>query len=171
MQLKVDDDAAENFAQIIGCLRLARQEAGLSHKALAARLPVGSKALYEWEARTFHPTMSHLLSWTRELGYRLEIIGPDGVLRDGPSRRLADEPWETFELRRLAVPLRNRRLACRMTLPALGQLVGVSKESLRRWEHAHAAPRPIALIVWARKLEYTVTMGPSGGTQTARALP
>lgn len=106
------------------------------------------------------PTLDHLMQWSRELGQRLVIIGRDGELRNGLARPRAGETWEVFERRRLASPLKNHRLALRLTQKELGQLVGVSRDSIQRWEHAHVPPRPTALIVWAHTLECSVTLQP-----------
>jgi len=45
-----------------------------------------------------------------------------------------------------------------LTLPELGERVGVSRDSIYRWEFAYVSPRPIALIVWAQKLTYSVAL-------------
>jgi len=102
--------------------------------------------------------MKHLIQWSHALDLRLVIVGRDGGLRPGPARRRAGETWEIFSRRRLAVPLRNRRLALRLTLPELGGLVGVSRDSIHRWELTYTPPRPIALIVWAQKLTYSAAL-------------
>ena len=98
------------------------------------------------------------MQWSRELGRRLAIVGPDGELRTGPVQPPRGELWEGFERLRLAVPLLNRRLALGLTQEELGQRVGVSRDSIQRWELARVPPRPIALIVWAQKVGCAVVV-------------
>ena len=160
MTLHVDDAAEKNLAWIVGGLRSVRLDAGLSQSALSSGLPVRGRAISEWETGLMEPTLDHLMQWSRELGQRLVIIGRDGELRNGLARPRAGETWEVFERRRLASPLKNHRLALRLTQKELGQLVGVSRDSIQRWEHAHVPPRPTALIVWAHTLECSVTLQP-----------
>jgi len=147
MPLDVDATAERTLARIFDGLRSARLDAGLSQNRLADGLPVRARAISEWETGAVEPSMKHLIQWSHALDLRLVIVGRDGGLRPGPARRRAGETWEIFSRRRLAVPLRNRRLALRLTLPELGGLVGVSRDSIHRWELTYTPPRPIALIV------------------------
>jgi transcriptional regulator with XRE-family HTH domain len=156
MALHVDYAAERTFARIVGALRAARLDAGLSQNALACGLPVRGRAVSEWETGAIEPTLGHLMQWSRELNWRLVVIGRDGEMRIGPARQHPGESWEVFERRRLAVPLRNRRLALGMAQGELGELVGVSRDSIQRWELTHVPPRPIAHIVWAQKLGYSL---------------
>jgi len=160
MTLRVDDATEKILAWIVGSLRSARQDVGISQNALSAGLPVRGRAISEWETGSMEPTLDHLMQWSHELGQRLVIVGRDGEPRNGSPRFRAGETWEVFERRRLASPLRNHRLASRLTQEELGQLVGVSRDSIQRWEHARVPPRPIALMVWAHKLECSVALQP-----------
>lgn len=160
MTLHVDEAAEKVLACIVGGLRSARRDAGLSQNALSAGLPVRGRAISEWENGAIEPTLGHLIQWSLELGRRLVIVGPDGESRTGRGRSRSGQAWETFERQRLAVPLRNRRVALRLTQEELGQRVGVSRDSIQRWEHASVSPRPMALIVWAQKLELSVVLLP-----------
>ncbi|WP_194913273.1 helix-turn-helix transcriptional regulator [Catenulispora rubra] len=160
MGLHVDAGAERAFARIINGLRAARLEVGLSQNALAVGLPVRGRAVSEWETGAIEPTLGHLIQWSRELGRRLVIIGRDGEVRNGPLRQRPGETWESFERRRLAVPLRNRRLALGMAQGQLGELVGVSRDSIQRWELVRVPPRPIAHVVWARQLGYSLDVRP-----------
>ena len=139
-------------------LRSARLKAELSQNALAVGLPVRGRAISEWETGAVEPTLKHIVLWACELGQQLVIVGLDGQVRLGPARPQPGEIREVFERRRLAVPLRNRRLALGLSQGELGKLVGVSRDSIQRWELAHVPPRPIALIVWAQKLGYSVAL-------------
>jgi len=71
------------------------------------------------------------------------------------------ESWEHFERRRLASPLRNRRLALGLSQTEVGNLIGVSRDSVQRWELACVPPRPIAHVVWAQKLGYALALRPA----------
>nr|WP_230418767.1 helix-turn-helix transcriptional regulator [Catenulispora pinistramenti] len=100
------------------------------------------------------------MQWCRALDQRLAISSPVGELWQGPSRPRAGETWESFERRRLAWPLRNRRTASGLSQAGLGQLVGVSRDSIQRWELLRVPPRPITLVVWAQKLGCSVVLRP-----------
>ena len=171
MGLHVDYAAERALARIVGHLRSARLDAGLSQNALATGLPVRGRAVSEWETGAIEPTLGHLIQWSRELSRRLVIIGRDGELRSGPVRQRPGESWDALERRRLAVPLRNRRLALGMAQGELGELVGVSRDSIQRWELTRVPPRPIAHIVWAQKLGYALDVRPiSDGVPRLRRL-
>ena len=158
MALHVDYTAERTFTRIVGGLRSARLDAGLSQNALAVGMPFRGRAISEWETGAIEPTLGHLILWSHNLGRRLVIIGRDGELRIGPVRQRPGETFELFERRRLAVPLRNRRLALGMAQGELGALVGVSRDSIQRWELARVPPRPIAHVVWAQKLGYSLDL-------------
>lgn len=161
MTLHVDDQAAWTFFQIINDLRSARVASGQSQDALSCRLPVRGRAISEWETGAIQPALRHLIQWSRALDHPLVIAGRGGEPREGP-HRLSREAWETFELRRLVVPLRNRRLALGMLQGEIASLVGVSRDSIHRWELARVPPRPMALIVWAHKLDYRLRLQSAG---------
>ncbi|MBS2531260.1 transcriptional regulator [Catenulispora sp. NF23] len=160
MALRADHAAERTFARIVDGLRSARLQAGISQNALSAGLPVRGRAISEWETGAIEPTLGHLILWSRLLGRRLVIVGREGDLRIGPSRPRPGESSEMFERRRLAVPLRNRRLALGMGQGELGRLVGVSRDSIQRWELVRVPPRPIAHVVWAQRLGYTLDVWP-----------
>lgn len=160
MGLHVDAEAESTFARIVGGLRTARLTADISQNALSSGLPVRGRAISEWETGAIEPTLDHLILWSRALGRRLVILGRDGDLRHGPSRPRPGESWEAFERRRLAVPLRNRRLALGVAQSELGRLVGVSRDSIQRWELVRVPPRPIAHVLWAQHLGYALDVRP-----------
>jgi len=162
MTLRVDHAAKQAFERIVGALRSARVDAGLSQAALSSGLPVRGRAISDWESGITDPTLEHLLQWSRDLGCRLVIVAPGGDPRQGFSCPRIGETWELFERRRLAAPLRNRRVALNLIQRKLGGLVGVSRDSIQRWELARVPPRPIALVVWAQKLGYSVDLRSAG---------
>lgn len=165
--LQVDDTARRTFARVIRHLRSARTDADLSQNALAEGLPFRGRAISEWETGAVEPTLEHLMQLTHKLDSHLVILGLSGDLRTRPIRRRAGEPWQIFEQRRLALPLRNRRLALGLSQDGLGFHVGVSRDSIQRWELARVPPRPMALIVWAQKLGYTLAIRPVGKPEGA----
>ena len=158
--LNVDDEARRNITRIMGGLRSARLSAGISQNALAEGLPVRGRAISEWETLAIKPTLEHLIQCCGELNLRLFLVGPDGKPLNAPSRQRPGESWEHFERRRLATPLRNRRLALGMNQGELGELVGVSRDSIQRWELVRVPPRPISHVVWAQKLGYFLALRP-----------
>lgn len=160
MALHVDTASERTFARIISGLRTARLDAGLSQNQLASGLPVRGRAVSEWETGAIEPTLGHLIQWSRQLGRRLVIIGRDGELRVAAVRQRPGESWDVFERRRLAIPLRNRRLVLGLGQGELGAMVGVSRDSIQRWELVRVPPRPIAHVVWAQKLGYALDVWP-----------
>lgn len=160
MTLHVDDVAEETLARLVGALRSARLDTGLTQNALSSALPVRGRAISEWENGTIRPTLENLMQCSRRLGRSLEIVDPDGKVLHGAPLRQPGEAWKSFERRRLAWPLRSRRVALGMSQRELGRLIGVSRDSIQRWELAHVPPRPISLIVWARQLECSVVLLP-----------
>ena len=161
MTLQADYATERTFAGIIGALRSARLECKLSQTALSSGLPVRGRAISEWETGSIEPTMDHLLQWSFKLCRRLVIVGRDGVPFDRPIRQRPGESWLVFERRQLATPLKNRRRALGLTQEQLGEAIGVSRDSLSRWELARVPMRPIALIIWAQKLGYSVALQPT----------
>ena len=157
--LNVDSYAERTFATIIRSLRSARLDAGLSQNALSAGLPVRGRAISEWETGAIEPTFDHLIQCCGELRLRLVIIGRDGTPREAGSRQKPGESWEHFERRRLATPLRARRMALGMSQGHLSELVGVSRDTIQRWELVHVPPRPISHVVWAQRLGYSLGVG------------
>lgn len=162
MALQVDHASEEAFRRLLGVLRTAREDAGLSQERLSSRLLVRRGTVFEWETGAGRPTMRNLILWSRELGLRLAIMGPDGNERNGSrkSKGIIGEAPEARELRRMAIPLKNRRLACKLTVVELSRTIGMDRNSIMRWERARVTPRPMALIVWAQALGYSVALRP-----------
>jgi DNA-binding XRE family transcriptional regulator len=130
MTLQVDYAAERTWAQIVGGLRSARLASRRSQEKLSNGMP------------------------------RLTIADRHGNPCPTPFRLRVGESWECFERRRLAFPLRSRRQALGMSQEDLGELVGVSRDSIQRWELARVPPRPMSCIVWAQKLGYTLALQP-----------
>lgn len=156
--LNVDSHAERTFATITRGLRSARLDAGLSQNALSAGLSVRGRAISEWETGAIEPTLEHLIQCCDELHLRLVIVGRDSKPHETASRQKPGEPWEHFERRRLATPLRARRIALGMSQSQLSELVGVSRDTIQRWELVRVPPRPISHIVWAQKLGYSLAL-------------
>lgn len=160
MTLHVDAAAEQMLARIMNGLRSERLRIGISQNALAAGLPVRGRAVSEWETGAIRPTLDHLILLADELGQYLVIIDRDGELRTRPARPRHGKAWVVSERRRLAAPLRQRRLTLGWGQAGLGKLVGVSRDSIRRWELVHVPPRPIAHVVWAQSLGYSLDVRP-----------
>lgn len=158
--LNIDYAAEAGLRRIVGGLRSVRLDAGLTQEALATGLPVRGRAVSEWETSAIEPTLRNLMLWSQKLNQRMVVIGRDGTVHMNPVAQRPGEPWFVFERRRLAFPLRNRRIALGMSQEQLGELVGVSKDSIQRWELSHVPPRPIAHVVWAQRLGYDLEIRP-----------
>ena len=164
--LHVDYAAERAFDRIVGRLRSGRLEAGLTQEEVASDLPVRGRAICEWECGRVRPKLRYLIGWSAWLDHRLVVLGRTGEPMPGPTRPRPGEAWEHFERRRLAWPLRCRRIALGMAQGDLSELVGVSRDTIGRWELAKTPPRPIALIVWAQTLGYDVTLQRCTGPRT-----
>lgn len=158
--LRIDDEAELAFLQIVAGLRAVRTDAGLTQEALSSHLPVRGRAISEWETGQMEPTLQHLLQWCRALNQCLTIVRPDCEPWQGSLRPRVGENWEVVDQRRMAMPLRNRRNALGTSQTELGRRVGVSRDSIQRWELCRVSPRPIAHVVWAQKLGCSVVLQP-----------
>jgi transcriptional regulator with XRE-family HTH domain len=54
--------------------------------------------------------------------------------------------------------LRSRRAVFGLTQEELALILGVSRDTISRWELALVPPRPIALIVWAQQLGRSIDL-------------
>ena len=160
--LRADDRAKSVLSGFAGSLRSARETAGISQKALAAALSVAASSLCGWETGYSVPDLDHLIAWPRQLGLQLVVVNPNSEMRHNGMPRWRGESLLTFERRRLATPLRNRRLALGMSQGELSNLIGVCTESIRGWELSHVPPRPVSLVVWAHGLGCRVVLRPNG---------
>lgn len=160
--LIADDMAEQAIAEIIHLLKSVRLKKGLSQNALSSALPVRGRAISEWENWYVEPKLGNLIEWSDALDLRLVILGQNGKQISGPTRQRPGESFVHFERRRLAWPLKGRRVAQGMSQTELANLVGVSRDSIQRWELAHVPPRPIALVVWAQKLGYSLALRQAG---------
>lgn len=159
--LKVDEAANHVFVQVVSELREIRRGARISQAALSSRVGVRGNTISEWENLRLDPTLVNLTRWSAGLDRRLVAIGPDGdVLLPEPLWLLPGETSDSFELRRLAGPLKSRRKALKLSQKALGSLVGVSGSAISYWELTCIPPRSIAQIVWAQKLGCSIALWP-----------
>ncbi|MFD0631663.1 helix-turn-helix transcriptional regulator [Catenulispora yoronensis] len=161
MALRINVAAQRRLREIQSQLLLARRAAELSQVALSSLAGVSNRALQDWERGSDAPNLDHLISWARELGFRLVITESPGASPPLPPVEPGDgETWEACEMRRLAMPLRAQRMIRKLTQTDLGLLLGVSRSSLQRWEDVQMFPRSIALIVWADRLGCRVELEP-----------
>ena len=160
MALRVNAAAQRRSNAIQSQLLAARETTGQSRESLSEILEVSNRTLRDWERRYESPSFTNLLRWARELGFRLAIVDRRGGPEPPRATAEDDAPWEVQEIRRLAPPLKSRRLARKISQTDLGLIIGVSRSSLQRWEDGEQLPRLIALIVWADRLDLTVELHP-----------
>ena len=158
--LRIDYLAEQTYAQIIGELRSTRLRAGISQNRLATGMPVRGRAISEWETSVIYPPLEHMILWADLLGLQLVLVDGDGEVDNSRLRPLPGESWMHYQRRRLALPPRNRRLGRGMSQEQLGELVGVCRDTVSRWELVRVPPRPIAKIVWLQKMDFTLTLRP-----------
>ncbi|WP_370361495.1 helix-turn-helix domain-containing protein [Catenulispora sp. MAP12-49] len=149
LSLRIDGWSQWTYSRLIDGLRTAR--GGRSQNQVAIGLPVRGRAISEWETETYVPTLENLILWAGRVERRLVIEDRRGELQSLVRPR-AGESWVLFERRRLAYPLRRRRDDLGLSISELCRRVGVSRDSVSRWELAYTPPRPIALVVWAQVL-------------------
>ena len=162
MTLNLDPVAAAAYAGIPHALRAERLRRRISQAQVAAGLPVRGRANCEWETGAVQPTLDHLILWAASLEQRLALVDARGQVGPPQVRQRPGETWTQFERRRLAVPLRLRRQAMGIAQEEIGRVVGVSRDSVCRWERATAPPWPANAAVWAQTLGYTLTVRPVG---------
>ncbi|WP_194892262.1 helix-turn-helix transcriptional regulator [Catenulispora pinisilvae] len=160
MALRVNAAAQRRSNAIQSQLLAARETTGLSRESLSEVLEVSNRTLRDWERRYESPSFTNLLRWAHELGFRLAIVDRQGGPEPPCPTPEDGAPWEVQEIRRLAPPLKSRRLARKISQTDLGLIIGVSRSSLQRWEDGEQLPRLIALIVWADRLDLTVELHP-----------
>lgn len=97
--------------------------------------------------------MEHLIEWADGLNLRLVIWNLNGP-PFASVRQQAGEDWYQYERRRLAVPLKIRRQALGWSQLKLGEQIGVTKDSIQRWELVKTPPSVMAKIVWVQALGY-----------------
>jgi transcriptional regulator with XRE-family HTH domain len=161
MGLRVNGAAQRRLNAIQSQLLATRLAAGMSRASLGDLLSISSRTLRDWEKCYSSPGLANALNWARTLGFRLvvtdRLTGPQPIAAapDGDGAL-----WEVQEMRRLAPPLKARRLARKISQTDLGLICGVTRSSLQRWEDAERLPRLVALIVWADRLDFIVELRP-----------
>ncbi|WP_194908873.1 helix-turn-helix domain-containing protein [Catenulispora rubra] len=143
-------------------LTVARKDLGdLPQRKLASMLGVAKTSVVDWETGQDSPTVRNLIGWARILMLRLVIVDRIGVQVPCSVPREHGETWETYELRRLTMVLRDVRNAYPM-LPQLevANRGGFSRVSLVHWESLRTPPRTLGLIRWAMALDCRVRLAP-----------
>jgi transcriptional regulator with XRE-family HTH domain len=169
MGLRVNAAVQRRLNAVQSQLLAARLAAGLLREDLASTLGISSGTLRDWEMRYGTPSLANMLSWARELGFRLAVV--DRLAEPEPASSAPDDdaPWEVREMHRLAPQLKSRRLTRKISQTDLGLICGVTRSSLQRWEDAEQLPRLIALIVWADRLDLAVELQPLANNDDGQA--
>lgn len=158
MEVRGGAGARRRLNEIQAQLLSARHATGLTQQALSERLGVATRTLRNWEKSYDTPSLKHLISWARALGFRLVIGDSHNGAEPTPAVLAEGETFEVHELRRLTEPLGARRRAGNLSQVDLALLLGVSRSSMQRWEEAEKFPQPVALIAWANRLECIVEL-------------
>lgn len=157
--LRVNTSMQRRLDSIQTKLYLARQSESMTRDALAAALGVASRTLRDWEKCYDSPSLGHMLNWAHRLGYRLTLS--DRLGRAELSSTVAEDDvpsWELREMRRLVPALKSRREERKISQTDLALIIGVTRSTLRRWEDGAQLARPIALIVWSDRLDFTLEL-------------
>lgn len=157
-----DQAIQREVSALIAILVGARRDRGdLPQRRLATLLGVAAHSVQDWETGTDVPTVRHLIAWARLVALKLAVLDDRGRQIRRPLVREHDEPFETYELRRLTVILRELRNAHpRVTQHDLARAAGVSHASIARWENLTVPPRTTGLVRWARSLDCQITFIP-----------
>lgn len=163
MTLIVTQRAENTYREITCGLRAARQAAARTQAELSTTIGVHTQAISDWELGKYKPSLPDMALWAQALEHHLVVIDADGETPLEPPK-LANESQRSYERRRLATPLTNRRLQLGLDEDELGQLVGVTAGSIKRWEAARIRPGALTHIVWAQALGYTLALQPNTST-------
>lgn len=150
--------AREYLSSLILQLQAARQQRGLSQRGLGSRLGMAEIVVGKWENNADLPSAGSFVRWAHALGHAVDILDRDRrpiALRPAPSRQ---EPFELYEMRRIAAALKRARIEAELTQEQLGELLAVSEWTIRMWETARRQPRIVHLIRWADALGCRVVL-------------
>lgn len=148
----------ETWHALVAQLAAARKQQGFSQRRLGARLGMAEIVVGKWENHADLPSAASFMRWTHALDHSVQI-------RDRSRRPIAQqptprhhEPFEDYEIRRLATALKQARIDVQVTQQMLGELVDVSEWTIRMWETARRPPRIMHLIQWADVLGCAVVL-------------
>lgn len=141
---------------LVNVLTKARQDRTLTQLELGAHLGVTAGTVRAWESIKDLPSMHSFVLWIDALGFRLVLVGPSGIrLRaQRPHGRLVPKQVVADLIGHLTVE-RNRRSVTQLGVS--GRL-GVTVQSVNRWEKSAAGIRPLNLLSWADCLRHKVEL-------------
>lgn len=143
-------------APLVTTLTKARYDRPLTQKELGARLGVTASAVRDWEGIRDLPAMHNFILWIDALGFRLVLVSPSGgrLRAQRPQGRSLPQQVVTDLIGHL-VTERNRRLITQLGLSAR---LGVTQQTMNRWERCSAGIRPLHLLSWADCLGHKVEL-------------
>lgn len=150
--------AHEYLSGLILQLQAARRQRSLSQRGLGARLGMAEIVVGKWENNADLPSAGSFVRWAHALGHSVDVL-------DRRRRTIAQrptphylEPFEDYEIRRIAAALKHSRIEADHTQQKLGELLDVSEWTVRMWETARRQPRILHLIRWADALGCRVVL-------------
>ncbi len=151
--------AHEYLNGLILQLQAARQQRALSQRGLGARLGMAEIVVGKWENNADLPSAGSFVRWAHALGHSVDILDRKRrPITQRPAPRHL-EPFEDYEIRRIAAALKHARTEAELTQENLGELLDVSEWTVRMWETARRQPRILHLIRWADALGCRVVLG------------
>jgi len=143
---------------------------GLSQARLARLMGVSANTVCSLEKGWGRdgPTLVHLTSWARLVGFRMVVVDVHAGWLSVPLVRKAGEGRDALEVRRLLVTLRGVREGGRprRTQAEVARRAGVSKSSIRHWECLVGEPRAVGFMRWVLALGCAVELRPWQGSES-----
>ena len=156
----VEQPTADRVDELVRELVAARERRALSQRRLSALLGLTEIVVSKWECKLDTPSTEHFVRWGAFLGYELVLVDPaDKPIVDRPDV-LPQEPFEHYEVRRIALALKAARQDAGFTQKALGAELAVSKRTVWLWESSRRGPRLKHLLAWADRLGCRIVLEP-----------
>jgi len=124
-----------------------RRAVDLTQDEFAARIGVSRQTVSKWESGTAYPDLKNL----QTLCDFFEI-SPDLLLNDARAPEGAEEGSYPIDFSSLGNCIRNLRIARDIGQEQLAELLGVSRQSVSKWENGAAIPKTELLLDLARVL-------------------
>lgn len=129
-------------------LQQLRRSAKLTQDEFAAHIGTSRQAVSKWESGTAYPDLKNL-----QIICEFFRISPDQLLNE--KRELTDpnEGFSRFDPNGLGINIRSVRIARGIGQEGLAELLGVSRQSVSKWENGAALPKTELLLTIIKELD------------------
>ena len=129
-------------------LQQLRRNAKLTQDEFAAIIEISRQAISKWESGKAYPDLKKL-----QIICKFFNVSPDLLLNDKCELSDANEEYYPFDLAELGNHIQNVRIARGIRQENLAELLGVSRQSLSKWENGTVIPKTEFLIMIMKKLD------------------